>query len=665
MATSHRNAGSPSPASTTTAGRTNLIRLFGSSDTDCGYCKGARSALVGRTREDCSRAYTIVAENLEPSTYEALLCRGWRRSGVLLYKPDNWQSCCPAITIRLPVQRFQPTKTQKKILKQMKSLLNPPVTTGTAVPVAHPDPKSREVELFELLQRHRVMKCLEEGLVKAINEVITEHWPERLRAIPTPSFKLQSRGRKARKRPDLLIAEEQKGQVSKLVLWTCACAAVAGQSKGTIDRSTLSQKVRHALSELFPVGFQLQTFLSQSSEDQAMKGPLNEVEVSHKRHRVESETDVSVERVDHHENSGQIFIHLAVTTSDVDNHHQSHNQQRNIDDMKQPPKSATEENHGDRFAHWYKASRPNSDWVSKPPYQLEVTTVPALESALDPSVHRLYWLYQTKVHGDPDPFMDDGMDDNADAEIEPWATGKLHDWREKALGMLDKEYHHLPQKKQTRVIKAFISFFDFLVEHPFVETTGARLGSFHQHYRIADGLLVAVGVVDILPTGLSSVYLYYDPSFATSLVPLGKYSILREIEWTQQAKLPYYYLGYYIESCPKMIYKADYHPSELLCPTTYRWVDAKQAIRTIQTLSPTRHCCTLAQQSPDYADDTREEPTCVDSALNMMRMELGQDTTITLSMLTPDGQEFVRPLLRDFVEAAGPQIALECIIDFR
>lgn len=31
--------------------------------------------------------------------------------------------------------------------------------------------------------------------------------------------------------------------------------------------------------------------------------------------------------------------------------------------------------------------------------------------------------------------------------------------------------------------------------------------------------------------------------------------------------LRYYYMGYYIHTCPKMRYKADYTPSELLCPS--------------------------------------------------------------------------------------------------
>uniref|UniRef100_A0A673SUF4 arginyltransferase n=1 Tax=Suricata suricatta TaxID=37032 RepID=A0A673SUF4_SURSU len=49
-------------------------------------------------------------------------------------------------------------------------------------------------------------------------------------------------------------------------------------------------------------------------------------------------------------------------------------------------------------------------------------------------------------------------------------------------------------------------------------------GSFHQQYWL-DGRIVAVGVIDILPSCVSSVYLYYDPDY--SFLSLGVYSALR------------------------------------------------------------------------------------------------------------------------------------------
>ncbi|KAM4729413.1 arginyl-tRNA--protein transferase 1 isoform 2-T2 [Anableps anableps] len=105
-------------------------------------------------------------------------------------------------------------------------------------------------------------------------------------------------------------------------------------------------------------------------------------------------------------------------------------------------------------------------------------------------------------------------------------------------------------------------------------------GSFHQQYWL-DGRIVAVGVIDILPACVSSVYLYYHPDF-TSL-SLGSYSALREIAFTRQLQkqatnLCYYYLGFYIHSCPKMRYKGQYRPADLLCPETYAWVSIERCV---------------------------------------------------------------------------------------
>ncbi|XP_004559750.3 arginyl-tRNA--protein transferase 1 isoform X6 [Maylandia zebra] len=124
-------------------------------------------------------------------------------------------------------------------------------------------------------------------------------------------------------------------------------------------------------------------------------------------------------------------------------------------------------------------------------------------------------------------------------------------------------------------------------------------GSFHQQYWL-DGRIVAVGVIDILPTCVSSVYLYYHPDFNS--LSLGSYSALREIAFTKQLqkqspKLSYYYLGFYIHSCPKMRYKGQYRPSDLLCPETYVWVSIERCIPLLDNSRYTR-----LNQDPDLGD---------------------------------------------------------------
>lgn len=111
----------------------------------------------------------------------------------------------------------------------------------------------------------------------------------------------------------------------------------------------------------------------------------------------------------------------------------------------------------------------------------------------------------------------------------------------------------------------------FLVDSPMKIEDG--FGSYHQKY-VLDGKLIALAVIDILPGCISSVYFIYDPDYA--FLGLGKYSVFREIALTQEynekyEKLKYYYMGFYIHSCPKMNYKGNYAPSDLLDPISYTW----------------------------------------------------------------------------------------------
>lgn len=87
--------------------------------------------------------------------------------------------------------------------------------------------------------------------------------------------------------------------------------------------------------------------------------------------------------------------------------------------------------------------------------------------------------------------------------------------------------------------------------------------------------LIGVGVVDILPHGLSSVYFFYEPKYKD--LRLGVFSSLIEIEYIRWLSVSfpefkYYYMGFYIQNSNKMNYKGNYEPFHLLCPITYQFV---------------------------------------------------------------------------------------------
>jgi leucyl-tRNA---protein transferase len=77
-----------------------------------------------------------------------------------------------------------------------------------------------------------------------------------------------------------------------------------------------------------------------------------------------------------------------------------------------------------------------------------------------------------------------------------------------------------------------------------------------------DNQLICVAVTDELPDALSAVYTFYHPDYKKQA--LGLYSILKQIEITQQFNKEFLYLGYQIDACKKMNYKNRYFPYQIL-----------------------------------------------------------------------------------------------------
>ncbi|MSN96319.1 arginyltransferase [Campylobacter sp. FMV-PI01] len=74
--------------------------------------------------------------------------------------------------------------------------------------------------------------------------------------------------------------------------------------------------------------------------------------------------------------------------------------------------------------------------------------------------------------------------------------------------------------------------------------------------------LICVDLIDIVDDGISSIYCYYDPDFLH--LGLGKFSLLKEIEFAKISNLRWIYLGYYVKGCDSLEYKKDFLPQEAL-----------------------------------------------------------------------------------------------------
>ncbi|XP_074597311.1 arginyltransferase 1 isoform X2 [Brevipalpus obovatus] len=166
------------------------------------------------------------------------------------------------------------------------------------------------------------------------------------------------------------------------------------------------------------------------------------------------------------------------------------------------------------------------------------------------------------------------------------------------------------------------SFESFLIRNsfkniePFADQSHGiphRYGTYHMKY-LLDGKLIAVSVLDILPTSVSSVYFYYDRNY--SFLSLGTYSAMREILLVRELNaikpdFENYYMGFYIHSCPKMRYKGQYNPSFLLCYQAFTWNRIENCLSKLNAHK-------FPRLEPDLSVEDEESNNITDNDIQML-----------------------------------------------
>lgn len=133
-------------------------------------------------------------------------------------------------------------------------------------------------------------------------------------------------------------------------------------------------------------------------------------------------------------------------------------------------------------------------------------------------------------------------------------------------------YNSYHVKKHDKPLKSEHSYCEHTVNTPTAYETvgGVECGTFHQLYRL-DGQLVAIGIIDIIPKGIVSIYMWYSLVKEVSKYSFGVYSALKEIELVKELsrknpEMKYYYLQGWNGNNKKLNYKANYEPEDFFCP---------------------------------------------------------------------------------------------------
>ena len=103
-----------------------------------------------------------------------------------------------------------------------------------------------------------------------------------------------------------------------------------------------------------------------------------------------------------------------------------------------------------------------------------------------------------------------------------------------------------------------------MVEHSRIDTRMVE-------FRDESARLAGACLVDWLGDGLSAVYSFFDPELERR--SLGTHMVLWLIEAARSARLPYVYLGYWIQDAEKMAYKTRFQPLEAFGPAGWRVMD--------------------------------------------------------------------------------------------
>lgn len=487
----------------------------------CGYCESHNGV-----------SYGMRMDKMTASEYQALIDRGWRRSGTYVYKFDNTKTCCAAYTIRLDSTAFKLNKSQKKVLKKFERFLNGEDVQND-IEEGEEDRKGETKAEKPAAQEKKAVEATKDPLADTLSECLKQ-------AIT----QLRTNGTI----PSDLVIDDKLFSVTPSRVFRGLTSTLALALAPRLPQTTTSRSLAQTLCDTliaYPAFAE-----SPFSVEAAGPGFLNFLK---KKTTTQEEETVASEK-----QASEVKRDLPLPPSKRRRKSKPDGAEEGIPSDKPTESTATSSTSDastasasvSAVAPAAAVAEKGKKTLTRRKFQVKLVSAEATAEGF-----ALYQKYQVAIH----------KDDPSELSLGGYKRFLCSSPITVTPASSDQKSDHRPASAS--------SFSPVAASWDLPSPQPLSFGGYHLQYLI-DDKLVAVGVVDVLPLCLSSVYLFYDPAY--SFLEFGTLSALVEIEWTRRLygvhrSLKYYYMGFYIHSCQKMKYKGRYHPSDLLCPERYTW----------------------------------------------------------------------------------------------
>jgi arginine-tRNA-protein transferase len=587
-----------------------------SQPSSCGYCK------EDEIKKKTSYKIGFSCDEIHACDYETLMFNGFRKCGTYYYKPNLEKSCCQLHSIRLNVNEFEISTSQKKIMKKLRKFMSGNIikapnnnfntsNTNELKDIEHNESDQLNQNQFDEIEKifgeiicldSRVLKIL-----KLLNIDLNLNY-----CNSSTSSIIDVEGKSLQKLKNYILYNKNKDCYSCNIFNIIYHKIIALEKQISHDNKELYFELSN-FSEGKTI-FEKENYNSDTNlsikEDIKRLNPCNlKSFLTDKLKSIVNKYNAEIIKDEFEKklkiNSENLFINIFNTKFQSTNHlNLDSSLKLKLNSNLTLKSKESKDSDSEKIDNKKEDNNVNiNNQVYKFPYFQEILDSPVLylnenfkhyiivfddageESKFKNEKFELYKKYQVAVHKDKEETL------SFEKYLDSWGKGgfKKTNYDKVDLVINDSENSgtdNLDLKKFT------------------------HYGAYNLLHYIGEQL-IAVSVLDILPTSTSSVYCYYDPDLSKQL-NLGVVTAIREIEFTKflqrkikNSKIKYYFMGYYVQTCQKMVYKGEYYPSQVLCPVTKIFVYLNDFVKKL--IDKSKKGCRLLFNKK--TDDKLSEPS--------------------------------------------------------